>query len=80
MRFPYLVEHLSFLWSCGIGMEEPNAVTNISSVPQPKILVTASGSFFHQHHITKQKIDNPPNLKKDRCYTKFGGIDRITST
>jgi hypothetical protein len=27
-----------------------------------------------------KKIDDPPNLKKDRCNTKFGGIDRKTTT
>jgi hypothetical protein len=48
-------------------------VTNIFSVHEPKILVTASGS-------STNKLDDPPNLKKDRCYTKFGGIDRKTST
>jgi hypothetical protein len=61
-------------------VEEPPAVTNIFSVPKPKILVTASGKIFHhQYHMTKKKMDDPP-LKKDRCYTKFGGIDRKTST
>jgi hypothetical protein len=30
--------------------------------------------------MTEKKIDDPPNLKKDICYTKFGGIDRKTST
>jgi hypothetical protein len=25
--------------------------------------------------MNEQKIDDPPNLKKDRCYTKFGGIE-----
>jgi hypothetical protein len=34
--------------------------------------------LFHQYHMTEKKIDDPPNLKKYRCYTKFGGIDRKT--
>jgi hypothetical protein len=25
-------------------------------------------------------MDVPPNLKKDRCYTNVGGIDRKSST
>jgi hypothetical protein len=44
--------------------EPPTAVTNIFSVPEPKILVTASGYFFHQYQMTEKKIDDPPNLKK----------------
>jgi hypothetical protein len=31
-------------------------------------------------HDDRKKIDLPPNLKKDRCYRKFGGRDTKMST
>jgi hypothetical protein len=40
--------------------------------------IVASGSSPIPHD--RKKIDVPPNLKKDGCYTNVGGIDRKSST
>jgi hypothetical protein len=45
-----------------------------------KASIIKTSTIVGLYHMTEKKIDDPPNLNKDRCYTKFGGIDRKTST